>query len=81
MKTALVFEARRDGYGIDQIRNAMTVGELRELLDGLDDDVMIICSHDNGYTYGSLSHEATIREERGGDYGPMYIETDVIRAW
>lgn len=81
MKTALVFEARRDGYGIDQIRDAMTVGQLRELLEDLDDETLIICSHDNGYTYGSLSKRASLREEVEGDYGPEFEEYDTVRIW
>ena len=79
MKTALVFDARRDGYGIDQIHNAMTVGELRELLEDLDDEMIIICSHDRGYTYGSLSREASLREEVEGEYGTEFEEYDTIR--
>ena len=81
MKTALVFEASRSGYGIDQIKNAVTVGELRELLADLEDDTMIILSHDNGYTYGSLSRTASVREEAEGDYGPKYEEVDELVIW
>ena len=56
MRTALVFEASRDGYGIDQIADrAMTVGELKRLLEDYDDDNLIVMSHDRGYTYGSIS--------------------------
>ena len=76
MKTALVFEARREGYGIDQIRNPITVGELRSFLEDLDDDQIIILSHDNGYTYGSLSRGCSVREEREGEYGTEYEEID-----
>ena len=54
MARALVFEALREGYGIDQIQNPMTVGELREFLEDFDDDTLFILSHDNGYTYGSI---------------------------
>ena len=53
-KKALVFEANRDGYGIEQIRHPMTVGELKEILEDLDDDTLFVLSHDNGYTYGSI---------------------------
>lgn len=81
MKKALVFEVSRDGYGIDQIRNPMTVGDLRAFLMDLDDDMMVICSHDRGYTYGSLPRRATIREEREGDYGTEYEEVDEISLW
>ena len=55
MRKAIVFEAPRTGYGIDQIADdAMTVGELKEILEGLDDDTLFVLSHDNGYTYGSI---------------------------
>lgn len=79
MKQALVFEASRTGYGINQIHNPVTVGQLRDLLEGLDDDMMVILSHDNGYTYGTLSRNASIRKEREGEYGTEYEEVD--EAW
>ena len=70
MREAMVFEASRDGYSIDQICDrAMTVGRLRNILDGLEDDVLFVLSHDNGYTFGSLSwdyYEA--REDEDGDW-------------
>lgn len=80
MKKVLVFEAQRTGYGIDQIKNPLTVGELKEMLEGLDDDVAIICGHDREYTYGSLSREAEIREEHDGEYGTEYDYVDTIYA-
>lgn len=56
MRHAIVFEASRDGYGIDQIADkAMTVGELKSLLEDYDDDDLFVLSHDRGYTYGSIS--------------------------
>lgn len=79
MKQALVFEASRTGYGINQIQNAVTVGQLRKMLEGLEDDMMVILSHDNGYTYGTLSRKASIREEQEGEYGVEYEEVD--EAW
>lgn len=77
---ALVFGARREGYSIDQIENPITVRELRDMLEGLDDDMIIVCGHDNEYTYGSLTREAEIREEREGEYGMEYDPVDVIYA-
>lgn len=59
---ALVFEAERTGYGIDQIGHPMTVGELREFLEDYDDDTLFILSHDNGYTFGS------IRDDEASDW-------------
>lgn len=53
---AIVCEAERSGYDISQVADsAMTIGELKELLRDFDDDDLFIISHDNGYTYGSLS--------------------------
>lgn len=62
MRKALVFEAERTGYGIDQIGRPMTVGELREFLEDYDDDTLFILSHDNGYTFGS------IRDDEASDW-------------
>ena len=63
-RSALVFEASRTGYGIDQIKKPMTVGELQAILDEYDDDTLIILSHDRGYTYGTLnSQDYTYMEE------------------
>ena len=77
---ALVFQAHRTGYGIDQVENPMTVGQLRAMLEDLDDDMIVICGHDNEYTYGSLSHEADIREEHEGEYGKEYETVDIVYA-
>lgn len=81
MKQAIVFQTSRDGYGIDQLTNILTVGQLREMLADLDDDMMVICSHDSGYTYGSLSRVAEIREEQEGEYGIEYETVDEISVW
>lgn len=42
--------------------------------------MMVICSHDNGYTYGSLSTRAEIREEVEGKYGTEFETVDEISA-
>ena len=81
MKKALVFEASREGYGIDQLRNEVTVGELKAMLADMDDDMMFVLSHDNGYTYGSLSLLASILEEVEGEYGTEYEEIDSTGFW
>lgn len=55
---AIVVEVSREGYGIDQIeRSAMTVRELIEQLEQYDDDDIVVLSHDNGYTYGTVSFD------------------------
>ena len=54
--TAIVFEAQRGGYGIDQIADkAITVGELIDILSYCNEDDIFVLSHDGGYTYGSVS--------------------------
>ena len=54
-RKAVVFEATREGYAIDQLYRPMTVGELIGMLEEYDDDTLFILSHDNRYTYGSVS--------------------------
>ncbi len=75
MKRAIVFDALREGYGIDQIENPMTVGELKEFLEDFNDDVLFILSHDSGYTYGSINARTrvtTFEEQEDGNW----VETD-----
>lgn len=67
-RQALVFEAERTGYSIDQIRRPMTAGELRRLLEDYDDDTLIILSHDRGYTYGSLDRRPSFMVETDGEW-------------
>ena len=54
-KEYVVIEAYREGYSPNQLRGTMTVGELRDYLDVYASDTPVILSHDNGYTYGSVS--------------------------
>ena len=79
MRHAVVFEARRDGYGIDQIADkAMTVGELISILEDYDEDALVVLSHDNGYTYGTLSSMmmGEAEENEDGDW-----EAPTFREW
>lgn len=71
MRKAIVFEAPRSGYGIDQIAGrAMTVGELKGILEELEDDTLFVLSHDNGYTYGSISqtYSGMSYEDEDGEF-------------
>ena len=52
---AIVFEADRVGYGIDQVSRPATVADVRRWLEDMEDDDLFILSHDRGYTYGSIS--------------------------
>jgi hypothetical protein len=51
----LAINGNRDGYGPDQCRNTLTVGELIEALQEFDEDLPIYLINDGGYTYGSLT--------------------------
>lgn len=55
MKQVLYIDAKREGYGIDQIRRTMTVGELIDYLQQFDEDTQVYLRHDRGYTYGGIS--------------------------
>lgn len=60
----LIYSTFREGYGIDQIRKTMTVGELISFLEDFDEDTPIYLSFDNGYTYGGIV-ESRFEEEYG----------------
>lgn len=69
VRKAIVFEALRRGYGIDQVADSlMTVAELMEILQEYDDDTLVVISHDNGYTYGSLRLEDERVENEEGEW-------------
>lgn len=79
MRNAVVFEASREGYGIDQIADrAMTVGELISILSDYDEDALFVLSHDNGYTYGSVSSMmmGEAEEDEDGEW-----EAPTFRTW
>ncbi|MCQ2308082.1 MAG: hypothetical protein MJ000_11065 [Bacteroidales bacterium] len=60
----VVINAKREGYGVDQIRNTMTVGELIEYLqDRYNEDEPVYLSHDSGYTYGGITECDFIEDE------------------
>lgn len=74
MKRALVFEAERTGYSIDQVSRPMMVGELKEFLEDFNDDTLFILSHDGGYTYGSIDTRRNVtmfREQEDGEWEEM----------
>lgn len=53
----LIYSTFREGYGTDQIRNTMTVGELIYFLSQYDEDTPVYLSFDNGYTYGGIDED------------------------
>lgn len=50
----LIIECSRSAYAPTQINRSITVGALRELLEEYPDDMLVITSHDNGYTFGPI---------------------------
>lgn len=63
MKQVLYIDASRDGYGIDQIRNTMTVEELIAYLEQFDLETQVYLRHDRGYTYGGITGSSFADEE------------------
>lgn len=55
MKEVLMYKTFREGYGIDQIWETMTVGELISFLESFDEDKPVYLSFDNDYTYGGIT--------------------------
>ena len=65
---AIIINANREGYGIDQIRRTLTVGELIEILSQYDEETPVMIGNDpqrNGgwYTYGSINPEDISEDE------------------
>lgn len=56
---AIIITANREGYGIDQIRNTMTVGELIAALCDYDEETPVFIGNDRTsygwYTYGGIT--------------------------
>lgn len=53
----LIYSTFREGYGTDQIRRTMTVGELIYFLSQYDEDTPVYLSFDKGYTYGGIDED------------------------
>lgn len=62
----LIYSTFREGYGTNQIRRTMTVGEMIDVLSQYDKDTPVYLSFDNGYTYGGITEER-FEEDYGED--------------
>lgn len=51
----IILDTVREGYGTDQIRRTMTVGELIAFLEDYDEDTPVYLGFDNRYTYGGIT--------------------------
>ena len=61
-KKLVLIEGKRSGYSPGQIiDDTITIGELKEIIEGMDDDTRVLLSNDNGYTYGYIN-ESTISQ-------------------
>ena len=63
----LILDTFREGYGIDQIRRTMTVGELIAFLEEYDEETPVYLGFDNRYTYGGITEARFSCEEREDD--------------
>ena len=63
----IYIEGKRNGYGIDQCGQTLTVGELIEILEQFDYDRPIYLRNDNGYTYGSVQMDSVTEGEEDED--------------
>lgn len=75
MKRMAVFDTKKEGYWVDQLQHLMTVKELKKILDDLRDEDMIVISHDNGYTFGSIKFNGVWEEHKGEE--ETYIPVDL----
>ena len=65
---ALIIDAHRDGYSVDQVYETMTVSDLIYELEGYPEDAPVYISYDKGYAYGGNyaydhNHEDVEEEE------------------
>lgn len=56
MMDRLIIQTRRENYGKEDVKT-MTVGELKEFLDQFDEDMPVVLSFDNGYTFGGVREQ------------------------
>lgn len=63
----LILDTFREGYGIDQIKRTMTVGELVAFLEDYDEDTPVYLGFDNRYTYGGITEARFSHEESEDD--------------
>ena len=54
---------KRNGYDTKQCGKTLTVGELIEVLQELDEDSPVYLINDNGYTFGSITYDDVFEED------------------
>lgn len=63
----IIIDTMRDGYGTDQVRRTMTVGELIACLEQFDENTPVYLGFDNRYTYGGITEQRFEERERDED--------------
>lgn len=58
----LILECKRNCYAAEDVRDTMSVGDLRDFLMDFNPDDLVVLSHDNGYTFGGIRKD-DFREE------------------
>ena len=68
----LIINANREGYGTDQIRTTMTVGDLIEMLEEYDSEMPVYIGNDQRdygwYTYGGITTSDIYYEEEEEEF-------------
>ena len=60
----LKIEADREGYTPQQVATStMKVGDLIDYLQGFPEDLPVILSHDNGYTFGGVYYHKVLDDD------------------
>ena len=75
----VIIDAQRNAYSADKAADSsMTVRELISELNQFDDNAKVILSHDNGYTYGSISAHDITEEAADLDESEKLEESDEL---
>lgn len=67
----MIIYTKREGYGLGQDYNTLTVGELIEFLQDFDENEKIHLAFNDGYAYGGIRYdmfEADMEDEEEDDY-------------
>lgn len=81
MKNCVIIEAKREGYSPDQCGSTMTVRELINELELYSDDDEVYLSHDNGYTYGSISQgDISVKDCGVNEAGRRELSKEISRC-
>lgn len=78
---SLIYSTFREGYGPDQVRRTMTVGELIAFLEDYDEDTPVYLSFDNGYCFRSHTPPSQVTAPRPAKKFAPSTECGCSRRW